>query len=1278
MPSPLPTAPPFDLCFVSGTALASLFTYTGVTYGGDLAQFTVGAAAVTLGSGGAADTTDLRLYVAAAVPSPFTFEAVLSLEALPANFTSLVLEHVYLGASTTAGPTFGLFFSQVGLAYAGSIHHDGAGTLVLDSALQLLPDSQNYVPLGVPLTVRVASDAGTGATYVYVTPTAEVLTRGHRLVYVLPTLAAGHMAQTPTEELQVSVRGLAARPAQITLYELALGTGLLIPVVMPRADAGNDQSVRTCQIVQLDGSRSFDPQGGRLTYLWQLVNAPLGSAFLFDGYDGQTFPLPTPTGFTHKFYAASLGVLDGQTAIVLGSDLLSVQGASYVITAVGTDGGGFFVAIAQDDLPDSLPSGTVFAFLPQRGISGATNAKATFFPDVSGLFTFNLLVSNGALASLPAETIVNVTASFLPRGLIPDMTFLWGYLSDFWKLLDDPGRIEVFWSALAQCISAELLSLWQVDYAKSLRDVQRTFQRRWLHYDLALNERTALVELSSVTAVFGGIATADIPLAGASGVAGTFLDLLLYLQATPVRVTFGGSDPQTAQQIANALNDALLGIDSRITARVLTNHAGTQQRVQLDAPFLITVAASSTFSLLTGVNGLAQGTGGSVSGTRGYRVERSLSLTPLTPGTYLTVAGGAAGAQTVRVLSVVDDASDPYAFQRLVLQDALAADAGSTWVLSGQVTSPSLDFYAGLVEGGDSVTLEVIDTATQQILTVAIPVVGVCAATPQVAGVDASAVGQYLSDPRYEVFFLKAVRRQYTPIDPLVLDVPYLQEIINSADDSQVLRRNLDYFVDVFRGAPCIRFVVNADPARDVWEGQTPPDRMWAEVSYIDNRPRIEANFGIPAEFTLDDLSLLPSNVDYLSAVSGLWYSYFNGPTVANLRVGAQILLGLPYAAEAGTILEIRTDFSSTSGRLLVQDTQNEEVVRADTVPAALGMEVNPATKQPYVVGDAVAQFAPLVQGVEVLDYVNSPRWFAGLLAQGTFKEVEKYAKFMVKVSSQAFNLNALLFVQNFIRRIKPTYTLPIFFVQESLPPTDIVVTDAVTLSGRLSLAESPALLNPSGIGAFFDHVRPAGGASWGKYDTSALAAPTAPFPTLPVAPGFDRPFNSPDNFIAATAQQTVAAGVPAFDGIFTYDLPLFTNKIATFGEHSIHAVPSTDPGISLGTVVLGGASSCSHIYVEYSGDNGGLNPYTLELMSHGGGANASFSLPLGVSGRNYTIITAALSFAAADPLEASLVAPAEDALPWLHDIMVVLGTATPWAFDTVLSAGTYQRFRSL
>ena len=105
---------------------------------------------------------------------------------------------------------------------------------------------------------------------------------------------------------------------------------------MPRADAGNDQSVRTCQIVQLDGSRSFDPQGGRLTYLWQLVNAPLGSAFFFDGYDGQTFPLPTPTGFTHKFYAASLGVLDGQTAIVLGSDLLSVQGASYVITAVGT------------------------------------------------------------------------------------------------------------------------------------------------------------------------------------------------------------------------------------------------------------------------------------------------------------------------------------------------------------------------------------------------------------------------------------------------------------------------------------------------------------------------------------------------------------------------------------------------------------------------------------------------------------------------------------------------------------------------------------------------------------------------------------------------------------------------------------------------------------------------------------------------------------------------------------------------------------------------------
>src|SRR5208282_3298686 len=102
-------------------------------------------------------------------------------------------------------------------------------------------------------------------------------------------------------------------------------------------------------------------------------------------------------------------------------------------------------------------------------------------------------------------------------------------------------------------------------------------------------------------------------------------------------------------------------------------------------------------------------------------------------------------------------------------------------------------------------------------------------------------------------------------------------------------------------------------------------------------------NFGIPAGFTLDDLAQLPSNIDYLSTVSGLWYAYWNGPTMFNLRAGVQILIGLPFADETGIIVEIRNDFSVSTGLILVQDVANSAVVRSYSYPVSITLETNPA-----------------------------------------------------------------------------------------------------------------------------------------------------------------------------------------------------------------------------------------------------------------------------------------------------------------------------------------------
>ena len=161
----LPTNPPtWDVLFLAGTDIGNTFTFSGVVTGGDISQFTENATSIVMASGGSANTTDLQLYLSVPVPQPFTFEVEVVFDHLPANFTDLATEHVYFGASNASGPTFGLFFSKVGIAYAGSIHHDGSGNMVLDSAVQQLPNSQNFISEGVPLTIRVATDIVTGAT----------------------------------------------------------------------------------------------------------------------------------------------------------------------------------------------------------------------------------------------------------------------------------------------------------------------------------------------------------------------------------------------------------------------------------------------------------------------------------------------------------------------------------------------------------------------------------------------------------------------------------------------------------------------------------------------------------------------------------------------------------------------------------------------------------------------------------------------------------------------------------------------------------------------------------------------------------------------------------------------------------------------------------------------------------------------------------------------------------------------------------------------------------
>jgi hypothetical protein len=1274
MPFP-PTNPPFDLYAIGpGTTMGSILTYSGVTTQGTGFLTDGPTSDLIISSGGLAATTDSAVFLAASVPDAWTLEFNLLESELPPNFSMLPLSHVFIGGSDPSGVCAGLFISQQGLAYTGAVHFDGSGNMVLDTPVQDLPDSQLLVEQGTYWTFRIATDLDTGTTYIYVTRTSDLPVVGHQLRYVLPAIPSSTAAHSPSSETVVSIRGTVASASEIFLDTYSLGTGLIIPNLPPRADAGQDQSVKTCTVILLDGSASFDPEGANLGYQWRLLDTPLGSQFIFDGLDGETFPLVSPTGFTNLFCSSSLGTLNAETPISAG-DVLIVGGIPYTATGTGTGAHGFYVQITGFDLPDSLPGGTAFKYVLQHGISNPTGVKATFYPDVPGLYKFDLTVFDGNLFSFPAETVVNVTESPVPRGVTPDLSFLWGYLSDFWKLLEDPERINIFWGGLAQIAAAELLNLWQVEYSKSLRDIQRTWQRKWLRYALGMQEDPLFIEQTTVRAVYGGIESSSLAITGAS-IGGQYIDVVLPPSGAKYRITISGAGVITPGSIANQIAAQLQALNTAFSTTLIMSLAGTQMRVRIDAPFAFSIANTSNLTLFsTSSNGALQGTAGTLPAAQSYKVERSLQGIAIQQGDFLVL-----GDMAYRIARVTSDPSDSFPLQRVTTLDPIPIGAvPAVWAISGQAVSQTLDFWNGLVANGDSITFEVITTANGSISYFTSTAFGASQELTGTLAVDASPVGFFLSQPSlYEVYLYNVTRRHYTPIDPLVVDVPYLQEVINNTDDAQVLRRNVDFFTDTFRGGPCLRFIVGSPS--DVWQGGVPPDHMWAETTYLDNKPVIEANFGIPAAFTLDDLSQLPSNVDYLSTVRGLWYAYLNGPTLFNLRVGTQILLGLPFAEEAGTIVEIRDDFSNTNGRILVQDSGDAEVVRSYSFPHSLAVETNPTTGIPYAVGDAVTQFAPLVQGVEVVDWVKNPTWFQGYLEQGSFYEVEKFFTFLVRTSSNAFDLDALLFVQNFILRVKPTYTRPIFVVEEDISDTDISVTDAMSPSGVLYLYEGPCTHGPPwNHSGMFDQPRASGGGFWNIFDGDGIVTPTFPHSTNPVPWAFDKETVCPDYFIGAYLTTTFPGGPFVYDGIFAFDLPLFTQRFTQHGAHGVSGIPgSGSPGYSFGQWPADATGTADQVYVELTGTNGGQNNFNLDIFKNGS-LVTTVVITKSNGNRDRFSYPVSIAMTTGDLFEMKIRATGTTGVSvYWHDALIVLATGSDWAFDTTIPPGNYEIYRSM
>jgi hypothetical protein len=1082
------------------------------------------------------DDTPAYLYYTSLVSQNFTLEWNVILHEIPTDFTHLSSNHLFLGSMNASGPCAGIFISKVGIMYAGAVFHNIAGDLLVGSATQIIPDSYKYISLNTKLNFRMAVSSVIGALYLFVGPAVEPPgVQTYPLRVVVPLIDSSLIAFATSDQTVISLRGTNASPTRVEFDRLAMADSALIPNILPVADAGNDQAVRTCSIVKLDGSGSFDPEGAPLSYQWYLTDAPIGSSHAVEADDGVTVDGIDPLvldELVNEIQSSTLGLVHAVDPILPG-DIVQLNGTASVIVSAG--GAPFTIQVATSDFVENQTN-LSFKVLRQRGIQDPTTVSPSFFPDKPGFYAFELLVNDGQNPSEASQTIVNVLESPLPRGCTPDLSFIFGYLGDFWKLVEEKEPIATIWSAIAQVTASELYTLWQTDYSKSIRDIQRQFIRRWLHYDLLLAE--PLPELTSIRAVWAGITTSLIPAVGVAPVSTKTIELEFLDEK--VSYTFTGADPYTPLELYWELVGALsrYGFVIDHFEDRTTGPAPFAEYIRINAPFPFTVTDASTLSsviLDPTTSSYPQGTAGAGVAQSTYRVDTSLEALDIQENDILIVDGVG-----YRILNKQDVSLDDLPCQRLVLKDPLPVTIGTEWCIGAVVTSKILDFYSGLVSKDDHVYFEVADILKEEAPVQALfeivrsSVLGACEALPSSLVVDPGPIGDYLYNEGAAVRLAKIVRRTYVPRSSLVQDIPLLSEKIVITDEESVLRRNLDYFLEEYRGISCIRFITDLSGI-DVWEKAVPPERMWAEYSYLDNRPRIEANFGIPADFTLDDLSKLSEDVDYLSAVRGLWYAYTHSPTLYNLRIGVQILLGLPFAEEEGTIEEIRTDFSPNKGRILIRDKFNSEIVRSYDFPSSLKMEVDFTTGVQWKVGDVVPQFAPLVTGVEVTDYIKNPKWFETYLNQGQFKEVEKFFRFLVRADSSVFNLSALIFAHEFVLRVKPTYTYPKLLVLLHSMDTTIELADEKVTNVSLLLAETPCD-GWYGSTTMWDDPRAARGGWRSQHDRNALPLdfPDPDPAYIPGAPprygadwgikwGYDKAYTCPEDHIYSVESRMLA-----------------------------------------------------------------------------------------------------------------------------------------------------------
>ena len=623
-----------------------------------------------------------------------------------------------------------------------------------------------------------------------------------------------------------------------------------------------------------------------------------------------------------------------------------------------------------------------------------------------------------------------------------DASFIYQVLPSFYRdLMTDQELFSTVWSATMQGVGADLLNVWQIDYAKSLNDVPVIAQRKWVEFDLYESVDFTTDPVLTRTGI-PGIFTYDEPLQGLIGSPSNRARHdrnVTALQGTVDERTSLSWDVELTVTSAQPLSSVLFGYfsssESRQVSSIAVGVLGSDTLDDSPRPFIIhSDPASSgsgavgsyvlsldaeyrlvaTYTASTGVIALSvvELRNERLTGTTGYTLD---DLDSLFTNIFrddsvnfdtLTIAVG----DTLIALGVEFEILSVDGSQLTVSPTGLAVDVDViTYSIEGpvEVATLSLDLPADSVDPtftADQFGVASLDTGA--ISPTFIPAPG---------------------NARRKTLTFQADSWHYLDptVEELIISLPRLQDV--PTDPGTLLYEGTDYFVE----ASTIKF-------------QEPPVvAYWAEyVGYDEGY--IRDNFGLNVGLDED------SSDAYKAKVRGLYYAYFQGPTLDAIRTGVHILVGLPISEAAGTVTSINDAFSGTLGEITVDEASY-------LYPRLVGTSL--------LVGDVVEQFAPLSDGVEIVDYLKDPTWFTGKL---TFNEMEKYHSYQVNLNLDAFDISTLTLASTFVDQIAPTWKEAYFMVFKNLVD-EIEIVDSLIIALALNLYDTPC--DPPSVIAYDDLV---------------------------------------------------------------------------------------------------------------------------------------------------------------------------------------------------------------